>query len=304
VPYEGNVYNLTVADDHTYVTFSGTVCNCGIHGDVIDFVMEREGCSFREACERLVSRGRPPTADPARRQLSRSSGPQWEKLDIDGPQGRLVALAGDVYRQALWRTPRAVEYLRKRGISLEIEREQRLGYADGRSLLACLRQQGTEPESGRTWLDIAADLGFLVARPTSESGPVVYHEFFYDRIIIPELRKGRPIWLKLRRHRTHVQSRGMSGPQWLRARLDRSICPCRASDPFSGWNTLSDSQRCISLKVRSICSQRWVGGCTRLLSAGHTCPWIGCQRSAERLRSMVFSIRTELDRVLRSASLR
>ena len=29
---------------------------CSAHGDVITFVMEREGCSFQEACERLSTR--------------------------------------------------------------------------------------------------------------------------------------------------------------------------------------------------------------------------------------------------------
>ena len=35
--------------------------NCGAHGDVVTFVMDREGCSFQEACERLSTRGRPGT---------------------------------------------------------------------------------------------------------------------------------------------------------------------------------------------------------------------------------------------------
>ena len=62
ISYEGPVHNLTVADDHTYVTFAGTVCNCGATGDVIQFVVDREDCSFLEACERLAERW--PAADP------------------------------------------------------------------------------------------------------------------------------------------------------------------------------------------------------------------------------------------------
>ena len=41
--------------------------NCGAHGDVVTFVMDREGCSFQEACERLSTRGRPPVVEPERR---------------------------------------------------------------------------------------------------------------------------------------------------------------------------------------------------------------------------------------------
>jgi DNA primase len=54
--------------------------NCGAHGDVITFVMDREGCSFQEACERLTSNGRPPTTEPAPRVTAQSSGRSWEGL--------------------------------------------------------------------------------------------------------------------------------------------------------------------------------------------------------------------------------
>src|SRR5438309_9094330 len=37
---------------------------CSSNGDVITFVMEREGCSFQEACERLSIRSRPPRLEP------------------------------------------------------------------------------------------------------------------------------------------------------------------------------------------------------------------------------------------------
>src|ERR1700687_3352765 len=44
------------------------LCSVGSsHGDVITFVMEREGCSFQEACEQLSTRGRPPVVEPAPR---------------------------------------------------------------------------------------------------------------------------------------------------------------------------------------------------------------------------------------------
>jgi DNA primase len=167
---------------------------CGMHGDTIDFVMAREGCSFREACDYLARRTLPPTVHAVNVERERRRGPHWETLDPNSPQGRLVVLAGNVFSEGLWRSPHAIEYLRQRGVSLEVARQQQLGYADGRSLLACLRRKGPAPETGQTWLDIAADLGFLIARPATNSGPAVYHEFFYDRIVIPEVREGRPIW--------------------------------------------------------------------------------------------------------------
>src|ERR671938_1920326 len=45
---------------------------CSASGDVITFVMERESCSFLEACERLSTRGRPPVVDPSPRPSAKS----------------------------------------------------------------------------------------------------------------------------------------------------------------------------------------------------------------------------------------
>src|ERR1700724_609634 len=53
---------------------------CGAHGDVITFVMTREDCSFREACDRLSVSGRPPEVEPARRAPAHPFGPRWEDL--------------------------------------------------------------------------------------------------------------------------------------------------------------------------------------------------------------------------------
>ena len=43
----------TAADEHYYCF------GCSAHGDVLKFVMARENCAFRPACERLARRGRP-----------------------------------------------------------------------------------------------------------------------------------------------------------------------------------------------------------------------------------------------------
>src|SRR5689334_13909898 len=60
---------IDARDDHSQHYFC---FGCSAHGDVLTFVMDRENCSFLEACERLSARGRPPQLDstplPARRQ--------------------------------------------------------------------------------------------------------------------------------------------------------------------------------------------------------------------------------------------
>src|SRR4030081_1777198 len=54
---------------------------CSAHGDVITFVMAREGCLFPEACERLSTPRPPPMLEPAERVAGHSSGRRWEQLE-------------------------------------------------------------------------------------------------------------------------------------------------------------------------------------------------------------------------------
>jgi DNA primase len=162
---------------------------CTSHGDVITFVMEREGCSFQEACERLSARGRPPMLEPVTIGAARSGGRRWEDLPADSDEARVLDLALQVYQQELWRNARAQAYLRKRCVPEDLARTQRLGYADGSALLRRLRQ-----DSRTDLLPVAVGLGLVLERPGAESDGPVYREFFLDRLIIAELRQGRPIW--------------------------------------------------------------------------------------------------------------
>jgi DNA primase len=83
---------------------------CSAHGDVVTFVMERENCSFLEACEQLASRGRPPVVDPGNTALrtSKSSGRRWENLPADSAEARGLDHALKVYEECLWQDHRAL----------------------------------------------------------------------------------------------------------------------------------------------------------------------------------------------------
>ena len=154
------------------------------HGDVITYVMRREGVSFADACARLT--GAPPparaTAGPARAiACARSTlGP------IDPRRQLVLNAATTLYREAFWRAPAARAYVRSRGIPDWVVRDCGLGYADGRSLEPYLRQHGG--------LRIAEDLG-LLRRPEPGEGGRPLREFFAGRVVVPELRGGQPIWL-------------------------------------------------------------------------------------------------------------
>jgi len=130
---------------------------CLAHGDTITFVMERESCSFQEACERLSTRGRPPLVEPAQRSSGKPTGRRWEQLSPDSVEAHVLDLALQVYEKELWRDARAQAYLRRRAISEEVARAQRLGYANGHALLHRLKdRKDVDAES----LPVAVQLGW------------------------------------------------------------------------------------------------------------------------------------------------
>lgn len=167
---------------------------CGAHGDVITFVMEREGCSFAEACEQLSTRGKLPVVQPASRTSARPIGPQWESMSPDSVELEVLDLALQTYEQQLWQSARARAYLRRRAIPEEIARAQRVGYAVGHTLIERLANLSLRTSATETALAIAARIGLMVERPSNQEHVVLRREFFADRIVIPELRNGRPIW--------------------------------------------------------------------------------------------------------------
>jgi DNA primase len=93
--------------------------------------------------------------------------------------------AAAVYHDALWREPRALAYLRARGIPDRVIHDCTLGYADGHSLEACLRR--------RSGLQLAQALGLLQrAAPGDGVGPL--RECFAGRLVVPERRGGHCVW--------------------------------------------------------------------------------------------------------------
>ncbi len=163
---------------------------CSAHGDVITFVMTREGCLFPEACERLSTRSRPPMLETAQRATTRSSGRRWEQLEHGSAEADVLDLALHVFQEQLWQSRRAQDFLQARAVREDVARAQRLGYADGHALLRRLRGESADKQL----LPIAIALGLVLARPGPEDSEPVYREFFFDRLIVPELRDGRPIW--------------------------------------------------------------------------------------------------------------
>jgi DNA primase len=168
---------------HVYPATQSWYCfRCALGGDVIDFVARRENVSFAAACERLAGSAAPRTSE--RRVPPQPARPRrWDRLSLD--EQVVMNTAAAVYHDALWREPRAVAYLRERGMPDWVIRGCTLGYADGHSLEAFLRR--------RSGLRIAQELGLLQRAERGDGGRPL-REFFAGRIVVPERRGGHCIW--------------------------------------------------------------------------------------------------------------
>jgi DNA primase len=167
------------------------VCyGCHVWGDVLDFVRLHEHLgTVGEACAWLTGTPQPtPRKKPSVVASSTQRERRWDRLTL---QEQLVMnAAGTLYRDALWRNPTALEYVRGRGVPDWVMRSCGVGYADGRSLEAYLRKHGG--------LRVAEDLGLLRRPEPGEDGRPL-RERFAGRVVIPEIRGGQPIWFIGRR---------------------------------------------------------------------------------------------------------
>ena len=148
---------------------------CGAHGDIVRFLMDSEGLPFIEAVKKL--------ADKAGLTM-----PAFSKESAEQSQKRkslyeIMGLAADFFEKNL-RMPigaRGLEYFKqKRGLSDEIIKKFRLGYApNNNGLKALLTSKGVSE-------DDMAQLG-LIAVPEDKNR--ASHDFFRDRVMIPIMDK-------------------------------------------------------------------------------------------------------------------
>lgn len=151
---------------------------CGAHGDVLDFVQQREHLASVGAARAWLT-GTPPPASVEKHQQFAPAGRErrWDRLTLE--EQLVMNSAGALYRDALWRAPTARAYVATRAIPEWAVRSCGLGYADGRSLEAYLRKHGG--------LRTAEELG-LLRRPEAGEGGRPLRERFAGRIVVPEIR--------------------------------------------------------------------------------------------------------------------
>lgn len=137
---------------------------CGVHGTAIGFIMEYAGLSFVDAIEELARSIGLTVPQEASIQAQRQVAP-----DLYG----LMQAATRYYREQLKTTPRAIDYLKQRGLTGEIAARFGIGYA---------------PD---TWQNLAAavpnyqDAGLVETGLVIEGDEGKRYDRFRDRIMFP-----------------------------------------------------------------------------------------------------------------------
>jgi len=101
---------------------------CGAHGNAIGFLMSYGGLGYVDAVKDLASMCgmQVPEALPrSREEAQRES----ERKQQEAGLGELLEAAMEFYRAELKKSPRAIEYLKRRGLTGEIAARFRIGYA-------------------------------------------------------------------------------------------------------------------------------------------------------------------------------
>ncbi len=174
---------------------------CGVAGGPVDWVMKRNGVSFRHAVE-LLREGLPAvTESTVKRTTVRTLPPP---VSFDADDQALLNQVVDYYHETLKQSPEALDYLRARGlVHGELIEKFRLGYANrtlGLRLPEKTRKAGAEMRARLERIGVYRDTGHehfngsLVVPILDEGGNVTE---LYGRKLRDDLRPGTPKHLYL-----------------------------------------------------------------------------------------------------------
>lgn len=150
---------------------------CGVGGDAITFVQQADGVTFLEAVERIGGseakiQERSPV--PCVRRYPRRPSSSW------GPDDwACLAAAVELYHNRLLSDSQALSYVEGRGLESGTVERYQVGYAAGDELAAYLRWRRIPTQ--------AALRTGLLRRGGDES--------MAGRVVVPEIRGARPVWL-------------------------------------------------------------------------------------------------------------
>jgi DNA primase len=158
---------------------------CGANGNAISFLMEHAGMGFVEAVKELAQQvGLPvPEDDASPQDRARAQQQREQQLSLT----ELLEKASRGYQQQLKTTPRAVAYLKGRGLSGEIAKTFGLGYApEGWRALAGLLPDYADPRLVDSGLVIASETAETQTQPGATGAREgKRYDRFRDRIMFP-----------------------------------------------------------------------------------------------------------------------
>jgi DNA primase len=149
---------------------------CGKSGDAIKFLTEHTGATFMEVVTDLAQQyGMPMPEDDASPQDRARAAEQRQK---QATLTDVLERAGEAFRKQLKQSPRAVDYLKGRGLSGEVARQFGLGYApQGWRNLASVFPSYDDP--------LLAESGLVITQPDEQTGEENRYDRFRDRVMFP-----------------------------------------------------------------------------------------------------------------------
>ena len=138
---------------------------CGAHGTAIGFMMEYSGMGFIDAVKDLASRAGMQVPEQEGRRREASDGPRTVDLV------EAMTQAAQFYREQLKASPKAIDYLKQRGLTGEIAARFGMGYAPPNGLR----------ESSLDYNDPRLTAAGLLK--TGDDGR--RYDYFRDRVMIP-----------------------------------------------------------------------------------------------------------------------
>jgi DNA primase len=149
---------------------------CGASGDAIRFLTEHTGASFRDAVTELAQQVGMQVPDDARDDEQRREAAQQRQRQTNLVE--VLERAAEHYRHQLKASPRAVEYLKRRGLTGEVAARFGLGYAPpGWHSLAGAFAQYDDPQ--------LVECGLLIEQTDDDKDGVRRYDRFRDRVMFP-----------------------------------------------------------------------------------------------------------------------
>jgi DNA primase len=148
---------------------------CGVHGNAIGFLMENSGMGFIDAVRDLAQQVglTVPEDDRSPQERERAAELKQKQATLSD----VLAKAAEHYRKQLKASPRAIEYLRGRGLTGEVAATFGLGYApDGWRGLASVFPHYDDP--------LLEESGLVIAQGDTEEERKRYDRF-RDRVMFP-----------------------------------------------------------------------------------------------------------------------